>query len=477
MVSSADPQPDHYAALGLGPDATSRDIEEAFHARVREHLQQSNVSEAPLRQKARQVGQAYETLRDPERRRAYDESRIADAEAESHLGRGMDPAERPIMFVPPVDPPPTFPEPEGPEPWTPEPEQQSPIEPQAEDVPPTEAEKPITPEPAIPFIAAAAARPAEVEQVVEPTPIEDASDDPEPELDDNRMVVRQSPHSLDALEALPREARGRSRVHAGAIGAGALVIALGLAGLLMMRPGSGSHQATGTLTGPTAPGAGDLSASASGTLPPAADSALPVATGTIPPAERSAVGTATEVPPDSNTAAAVAPSASTNTTDRGSSSGPELAQDAATPTQPADSAATAASSASSGADPLAPVASSPAAASPPAPARVVAAPAPPPPQARRVKSFPRWLGGGIMNSDNRGGRYEGTVSVRFTVQPNGRAVDCRPVASSGNSALDSDTCALVQDRLRFSPALDAQNQPIAAEVRTTYTWGRTRRRR
>jgi periplasmic protein TonB len=82
-----------------------------------------------------------------------------------------------------------------------------------------------------------------------------------------------------------------------------------------------------------------------------------------------------------------------------------------------------------------------------------------------------------MNSDNPGGRYQGTVGVRFTVEPNGRVSDCRPVGSSGNPALDATTCSLVEQRLRFSPALNAQGQPIPTEVRTSYAWGRTFRRR
>lgn len=87
-----------------------------------------------------------------------------------------------------------------------------------------------------------------------------------------------------------------------------------------------------------------------------------------------------------------------------------------------------------------------------------------------------YVSGGLTNDDNPAGMYQGTVTVRFTVQPNGRVSDCRPVASSGNGGLDASTCALVQQRLRFSPALDADGQPVPSEVRTTYSWGRTRHR-
>jgi len=88
----------------------------------------------------------------------------------------------------------------------------------------------------------------------------------------------------------------------------------------------------------------------------------------------------------------------------------------------------------------------------------------------------RWVSGGLLDRDNPGGRLEGTVHVRFTVNRSGRATDCRPLAVSGDAALASITCRLVEQRLYFSPALDASGQPISSEMRTSYTWGRRQRR-
>lgn len=109
----------------------------------------------------------------------------------------------------------------------------------------------------------------------------------------------------------------------------------------------------------------------------------------------------------------------------------------------------------------------------------VASAVPPPaaaPAPRVNRSAPaRYLGGGLVNADNAGGRFAGSVAVRFTVLPNGRTAGCRVARSSGNPALDATTCNLLEQRLRFSPALNQDGQPVAVEVGSTYTWGRTPR--
>jgi outer membrane biosynthesis protein TonB len=85
---------------------------------------------------------------------------------------------------------------------------------------------------------------------------------------------------------------------------------------------------------------------------------------------------------------------------------------------------------------------------------------------------PRWIVGGLMDSDNRGGQFSGAVSVRYTVKPSGQVRNCRPVVSSGNPALDGRTCRLLEQRLLYSPALDTKGRPVATELGTTYVWRR-----
>lgn len=87
----------------------------------------------------------------------------------------------------------------------------------------------------------------------------------------------------------------------------------------------------------------------------------------------------------------------------------------------------------------------------------------------------QWISGGVRDSDYPSDalreRLGGTVSVRFTVLTTGRIADCRVVRSSGNGSLDSTTCRLLTERLRFRPATDADGQPVESRLGSDFTWG------
>jgi protein TonB len=87
----------------------------------------------------------------------------------------------------------------------------------------------------------------------------------------------------------------------------------------------------------------------------------------------------------------------------------------------------------------------------------------------------QWISGGLRDSDYPPNalreRLGGTVSIRFTVLTSGRIADCRVVRSSGNGSLDSTTCRLLTERLRFRPATNAVGQPIESRLGSDYTWG------
>lgn len=51
------------------------------------------------------------------------------------------------------------------------------------------------------------------------------------------------------------------------------------------------------------------------------------------------------------------------------------------------------------------------------------------------------------------------VFVAVRVQLDGRATDCKINRSSGNSAIDADTCRLLEAKARFNPARDDQGRP------------------
>lgn len=67
------------------------------------------------------------------------------------------------------------------------------------------------------------------------------------------------------------------------------------------------------------------------------------------------------------------------------------------------------------------------------------------------RSYPRE----VLRVWPRGGR----VFVAVRVQVDGRATDCKVNRSSGNPIVDQWTCRLVEERVRFRPALDGQGRP------------------
>jgi protein TonB len=90
---------------------------------------------------------------------------------------------------------------------------------------------------------------------------------------------------------------------------------------------------------------------------------------------------------------------------------------------------------------------------------------------------PVWISGGPTDADNRRGRFRGSVVVQFTVAPDGRVANCSAAQSSGNPQLDAMTCRVLVERGRFSPARNAQGQPIASQAHATYAWNSGRRRK
>lgn len=87
---------------------------------------------------------------------------------------------------------------------------------------------------------------------------------------------------------------------------------------------------------------------------------------------------------------------------------------------------------------------------------------------------PRWLKGRIRDSDYPRAAAEagigGTVSVRYTVEANGRVTDCAPTRSSGSSELDALTCRLIEQRFRFRPSRDANERAVPSTIVEDHEW-------
>ena len=86
----------------------------------------------------------------------------------------------------------------------------------------------------------------------------------------------------------------------------------------------------------------------------------------------------------------------------------------------------------------------------------------------------RKLGGRLSDSDYpraaRRAGAQGTVFVRFLVDPDGRVGRCTVTRTSGNADLDAATCSLIQRRFRYAPARDANGQAVADEIVGRQVW-------
>src|SRR2546429_3226858 len=63
---------DHYEVLGIARNATDEEIKRAYRALARQYHPDSNPDAPDADAKFKEINLAYETLRDPERRRRYD---------------------------------------------------------------------------------------------------------------------------------------------------------------------------------------------------------------------------------------------------------------------------------------------------------------------------------------------------------------------------------------------------------------------
>lgn len=88
----------------------------------------------------------------------------------------------------------------------------------------------------------------------------------------------------------------------------------------------------------------------------------------------------------------------------------------------------------------------------------------------------RLLSGGLTRRDYRQLRAHsspaGRAVLAIMVGSDGRVTGCAAVYSSGDPQLDSALCAILQPRMRFSPALDTAGQPITVRAHYVATWDR-----
>jgi len=67
-------------------------------------------------------------------------------------------------------------------------------------------------------------------------------------------------------------------------------------------------------------------------------------------------------------------------------------------------------------------------------------------------------------------KQQGRVRFEVVTSVEGRVKSCRIVESSGFASLDAQTCRVIQERMRFTPARDRKGQPAEDLLRGTLTW-------
>lgn len=114
---------------------------------------------------------------------------------------------------------------------------------------------------------------------------------------------------------------------------------------------------------------------------------------------------------------------------------------------------------------------------PPQPVVVAPPPPPPPPPPRVVQKAQSARGNlqGLFSGDDypssaMRNEEQGTTTVRLSIGADGRVTGCDVVSSSGSSALDRQTCTVLQRRARFTPARDSNGQPTSDTFTQRITW-------
>jgi protein TonB len=65
---------------------------------------------------------------------------------------------------------------------------------------------------------------------------------------------------------------------------------------------------------------------------------------------------------------------------------------------------------------------------------------------------------------------QGTVSISWDINTQGRVENCRVTSSSGNADLDEAACSLITRRGRYSPALDQDGNPMRSSQSRRVSW-------
>ena len=80
---------DYYDVLGIQKNASDSDIKKAFRSLAKENHPDSNQGDANAETRFKEISEAYDNLKDPQSRAAYDQFGHAGAQAGGMGGGGM----------------------------------------------------------------------------------------------------------------------------------------------------------------------------------------------------------------------------------------------------------------------------------------------------------------------------------------------------------------------------------------------------
>lgn len=93
---------------------------------------------------------------------------------------------------------------------------------------------------------------------------------------------------------------------------------------------------------------------------------------------------------------------------------------------------------------------------------------------RQPPELPRQIKGKLHFSDLppelRQRRAGDVLTLRYRIGTNGAVSGCTVIASSGDPALDAQTCALITQRFRFRPARDANGDAVPFTMTEIHGW-------
>ncbi len=109
------------------------------------------------------------------------------------------------------------------------------------------------------------------------------------------------------------------------------------------------------------------------------------------------------------------------------------------------------------------------------PAAPPAPPAPPPPpqpsKAATAKGNPGdWITDADYPPSAQREERQGTSTIAFEINEQGRVENCRTTGSSGSSDLDDAACRLITRRARYSAALDTTGRPLRSNKTLSFRW-------